>query len=594
MPHRRSFLLAVLLTTGTDLVAQRRPDTRLNTNPLGSAVENRARSQVRGDRIWVVWQDTRSGTSDIRCNRSFDRGASWLAADVQLDVGLPAANSITPEIAVAGNFVHVVWQDLRSSPNRGDIYYNRSTDGGVSWLLGDLRLDTGSAPGAADSHTPVVYAAGSTVCVVWADTRNGSADIYGNRSLDGGATWLPTAVRIDAGDVAGSSISLAPRVAGDGNTVHVVWEDARGGNRDVYYNRSGDGGATWLPAAVRLDHAPAPAFATDPRLACEGTQLNVVWVDDRNGLTDIYANRSLDGGTSWLSTDGRLDTDAPGGGGSTKPRVVASGAAVYVAWEDYRTFVQPQIFFRRSIDGGTSWLGSDRLVNTSTASCYSFDPSLAAHGSLVCIAWDAQVCGGGGMSDIYGNRSLDGGATWLPADVRLDTDPVGSHHSYEPDVHVDGDRCSVVWHDFRSLPGRSEIVWNVPFGLLPYGAGTPGTGGLTPHLTGTGRGTLGELVSFDLGNAVGGTVGALLLGGPGSKIAVPFLGGTVLVSPVTSLGFAASGAPGLAGAGAASLPLAIPASASLVGFELNAQAVLLDAGAAVGLALTNGVEAWIG
>ena len=62
---------------------------------------------------------------------------------------------------------------------RRDIYANFSLDGGRTFQPQDVRMDSGNA-GAADSETPVVYAAHGIAHVVWVDRRNDqiNGDIY--------------------------------------------------------------------------------------------------------------------------------------------------------------------------------------------------------------------------------------------------------------------------------------------------------------------------------------------------------------------------------------------------------------------------------
>ena len=106
-----------------------------------------------------------------------------------------------------------------------------------------------------------------------------------------------------------------PKIAASGREVYLRWEDGRNGNSDIYLNRSLDAGSTRLPLNVRLDtgSAPGAAYSSRPRVATAGGAFMVVWEDGRNGWPDIYENRSLDAGSTWLATDVRLDTgDAPG------------------------------------------------------------------------------------------------------------------------------------------------------------------------------------------------------------------------------------------------------------------------------------------
>jgi hypothetical protein len=578
-----------------DATAQRDPDRRINTNPAGGAVCNRPRVATAGDRAYVVWQDTRSGFSDIYATRSLDRGGTWLASDRRLDLAGSMGQSIAPEICASGDVVHVVWEEHRASPQIGDVFYNRSLDGGATWLAADVRLDLGVAAGAGDAVFPQVVCDGNAVHVVWADGRSGFDDVYYNRSLDGGTTWLAADVRLDTGDAAGAFVSTDPRLVCRGSNVHVVWTDNRNGHDDIFCNRSGDGGATWLAAAQRVDHAPGNAFASAPQLACSTTHVHVLWADDRDGLKDVYHSRCALGGTAWQALDTRLDaTDPPGGSDSIQPQLACDGNAVYTVWEDYRTFANPQVFFSRSTDGGVTW-APDALLNPATTNCFSFKPAIACDGARVAVVWESQACGGNGASDVWCRRSLDLGATWLPAEVRLDRDLPGTRASVQAQVALDGDRAYVVWSDHRhSTQGRCDIYFNVPYGMLPYGPALAGTGGIAPRLTGNGAPSPGFTITLDATDVLGGTVGLLALGGPGSQTAVPLLGGTLLVVPAVTLTLLVSGPAGVAGAGASSFTLPLPSSTALLGWNGNFQSAFLDPVAPQGLSLSNAVELWIG
>ena len=63
-------------------------------------------------------------------------------------------------------FVHVVWQDERDG--NSEIYYKRSTDGGVSWGS-DIRLTNNTSY----SEGACVSVSGQIVYVVWFDYRDG-------------------------------------------------------------------------------------------------------------------------------------------------------------------------------------------------------------------------------------------------------------------------------------------------------------------------------------------------------------------------------------------------------------------------------------
>ena len=78
---------------------------------------------------------------------------------------------------------------IKVEASNGEIYYKRSTDAGTSWGA-DTRLT--NAPYFSES--PSIAISGSVLHVVWYDERNnwGDYNIYYKRSTDGGLTWDPT------------------------------------------------------------------------------------------------------------------------------------------------------------------------------------------------------------------------------------------------------------------------------------------------------------------------------------------------------------------------------------------------------------------
>ncbi len=365
------------------------------------------------------------------------------------------AGSFAPQVASSGDSVYVAWEDQRNGSE--DIYFNGSLDGGGSWLSSDIRLNT-DLPGAARSRAPQVAASGASVYVTWVDRRNGSEDIYFNRSLDGGGTWLSSDTRLNT-DLPGAAKSLAPQIAAAGSAVYVTWYDERNGAEDIYFNRSLDAGASWLPVDLRLDtDLPGKGGSIFPQIAAAGDSVYVVWTDRRVSLfteSDIYFNRSLDRGATWLVSDKRMDTDLPGAAPSANPKVAAAGDSVYVIWEEKRTSQQPSdIYFNRSLDNGTSFKKADSRVNRERA-FVAFGYSLAAAGDSVYVAWPGTA---NGLTSSVFNRSLDGGDTWLPNEVRLGSSLPGVPSGVRPQLAASGSALYASWE--HSANGSTDIRFN--------------------------------------------------------------------------------------------------------------------------------------
>ncbi|MEM7204167.1 MAG: sialidase family protein [Planctomycetota bacterium] len=574
-----ALLLGLLLACPAP--AQRQPDRRLDHT---TAIARLPRLAAVDDGIYVVWEDYRNGGSDIFFNRSLDRGLTWLGEDRPAYPPTLGSLAYAPDLAAAGTSVFVAWEDFREGI--ADVYCSSSLDGGTSWLP-PRRLDTDAA-GSGSSQGVRAVAAASTVVVAWEDARAGASDIHCNRSVDGGVTWLAADVRLD-GDVAGAADSFQVDLAVTGSVAYAAWSDARAGATDILLCRSMDGGATWS-APQRIDTDPAGAAESRaPRLATSGDAVFVVWEDDRDGGSAIRFNRSLDRGVTWMADDGRLDT-APLGPRvfSSEVRIATEGDAVYVAWQGGASSLQADMRFNRSLDRGATWLAQDVQVNRDPGGLANHIlPALAVVGDSVYLAWqDYRDL----SAEIYLNRSADRGTTWLPRDLRLNTDPVARVNHKRVALAATAAGVFAAWEDDRRR--CCDIYFTVPFAVFPYGEGTAGTGAVVPALSSAGEPTLGSRLDVTVSGGLGGSMGAWIFSGARTRL--PLLGGELLVEPEVAVPLLLDGALGSAGAGAATLPLSIPSVPGALGRVTHVQALMLDAGAPGGVAMSNGLEIWTG
>jgi hypothetical protein len=168
--------------------------------------------------------------------------------------------------------VHVVWDDYRDGNE--EIYYKRSTDGGVSWPIIDTRLTNNSAV----STSPSVSVSGSAVHVVWQDNRDPIAEIYYKRSTDGGVSW-GTDTRLTNN----SAVSTFPSVSVSGSAVHVVWQDNRDGNFEIYYKRDPTGNVVGMkninseiPKEFKLEQNYPNPFNSNSKIKMQISKLGKV------------------------------------------------------------------------------------------------------------------------------------------------------------------------------------------------------------------------------------------------------------------------------------------------------------------------------
>ena len=279
-----------------------------------------------------------------------------------------------------------------------------------------------------------IAASGNIVHVVWYDTRDGNREIYYKRSVDGGVNWgTDTRMTNANGD------SWYPSISISGLFVHVVWMDTRDGNTEVYYKRSTDEGVSW-EADVRLTNNTSPSAY--PSISVSGLEVHVVW-RDYPGNFEIFYKRSIDGGSNWGS-DTRLTNNSAA---SYEASIAVSGQVVHVVWYDERHGIAEEIYYKRSVDGGVSWGDDIRLTNNAGD---SWAPSVSVSDSTVHIVWydhrDANW-------EIYYKRSTDGGISW-ESDTRLTNDAAQKSN---PCISVSDQVVNVVWEDNRD--GNYEIYY---------------------------------------------------------------------------------------------------------------------------------------
>lgn len=325
------------------------PDVRFTNHPDSSLTSpNNARCiAASGSTIHAAWYDNRDGNYEIYYKRSSDDGSTW-GSDTRLTSD--GFISIRPSLAVSGLTVHLVWYDTRNGNE--EIYYKRSSDGGLSWGS-DTRLTTN----ANNSILPSISVFGSFVNVVWNDTRDGNYEVYYKRSTDAGITW-----EADMRLTNNTSVSLMTSCVISGSTVHVIWDDTRNGPNEIYYKRSTDDGVTWGSDTRLTSNAGVSWF---PSIGCSGSLVQVSWVENSDGNPEIYTKRSTDAGVSWEANLRQTNNPAI----SIRPTVSISGLHVHLVWED-NVEGNEEVYYKFSSNGGISFSPDTRLTNDPSISVY--------------------------------------------------------------------------------------------------------------------------------------------------------------------------------------------------------------------------------
>jgi Neuraminidase (sialidase) len=307
-----------------------------------------------------------------------------------------------------GNVVRVVWAQ------RGRIHYRVSTDAGRTW--GHASPLTS---GTTAQYPCSLELSGSTLHLIWPDSRNGKWELYYKRSTDGGDTWEADTQLTPGMDLfrLGTAIS--------GSVIHVAW-----GSRscaiqtdvglhtwgEIYYKRSIDNGETWEPT-IRLTEPDGSAMR--PGIAAWDKYVYVNWFDRRDSKCvwdwDIYCKRSIDGGATWEGDIRMNDTPYH----SRHPQMITtSGGRVCCLWEDGQYhdgknwLGDAALYVSLSDDQGQTWTRSKRITFVNAPNAWATHPKTYASGSRVHLVWTDSPEGPHGPQAAYYMTSPDGGATW--------------------------------------------------------------------------------------------------------------------------------------------------------------------------------------
>ncbi len=265
------------------------PQRVVNRNSGASPVAGRPQVAVTGSGRFVwAWREARAGdTFDVFATFSDSATAAIPGGNesrLDSDAGDARASDF-PQLAVDGDAVYVVWQDVSTTPGGGaDVVFVRSTNGGASFGAERILDDPAGEVSASFTPSLAVDAAGDRVFVAWEDRREGT-QIYASASGDGGATF-GAAIRASSlgGEPVSGTIREPALVYAGGDTLVVAYVVRAGGVDRVFATSSVDAGATWQLSHAGLDLGPGPAL--EPAIAAVtggglAVAAIVVWTDFR-------------------------------------------------------------------------------------------------------------------------------------------------------------------------------------------------------------------------------------------------------------------------------------------------------------------------
>lgn len=460
--HRDGQQAEIYYRRSLDVGATWQPEVRLSDVPHESWVPAVASS---GRDVYVGWVDTKDGNEEEYIRASHDGGVTW-GPSVRLTDH--RANSWASSIAVSGQTVHVAWFDQRDA-----LMHPLDAELILDEALRMVGVPVESAPtgvmvphpeGAikqrAERKLRLIQAATSE----WVQRGGDGVKLHAIMHEFERMTHPEISEALQQLDRALAMLALAPEPALPASLPLDDLEMVRG-YLERRVTRIQAAVPAWVKQGGNQQHLEAmmreverlvrgASYADKERKLDEAMQLLGLALDDAPPAEAIQSAYYLDVlGQRVQMKMTRLQAAVPAwvqqGGDLGRLQAILQRfePAMQNAMSEW------DIYYRRSVDGGTTWEPEVRLTSASGS---SQRPSIVARGDQLYVAW---FDGRDGNTEIYGKSSSDGGRTWSQ-DARLTQAP---GESLYVSVTATPDAVHLVWCDTREGPRAiyyQRLAWS--------------------------------------------------------------------------------------------------------------------------------------
>lgn len=174
---------------------------RLNEAGQGPAIAS-SKAQLSTDQhgtVYAIWlEEEGPNRARLLFTRSTDFGMTWSAPRVRLDLSSPVKGWLAGAEVRSDDAGHVwvLWQEIDPSSKGWQLLMNRSEDHGESWRQRATALTGPAQRGGKFRNVSLLNGMQGRLYVAWDGGHENSQEIYFNRSTDFGATWLSREVQV--------------------------------------------------------------------------------------------------------------------------------------------------------------------------------------------------------------------------------------------------------------------------------------------------------------------------------------------------------------------------------------------------------------
>jgi hypothetical protein len=385
---------------------------------------------VSGSNVYVVWTDVVEPTQ-IHFKKSSDNGINFenttnLSKFPEEPItDIPSA----PHIAAIRNFVYVIWEDkniMDKNKFQNAIFFKKSSDNGINF-----ENTTNLSKNDGNSKNPQIYVDGRNVYVAWENSTPESAEIFFRESTNNGMSFGYTI------NLSKNGHSNFPRVAAAGNNAYVVWH-----NRHAGFSTGGGDDEICFRHGINTNgfrNSVSSNYSKQyDRYIASLSRLKLPCLPSNATLFD----KTLSFGNPTQISEGNFN--------STDPAIATAGNNVYVVWMNNTLNNETNILFRASANNGITF---GKTVEISDKDLHIDLPQIAAAGNNVYVVWREN-------NVILFRASANNGITFGKT-VEI-SDKIGNADF--PRVAAAGNNVYVVWRENNVILFRASANNGITFG----------------------------------------------------------------------------------------------------------------------------------
>ncbi|GEM_PF-2113036 len=389
-----------------------------------------------------IWRLIRTGLPGIAlgtflCTRLLSAEPDALISAefaLELPTTIPAPSAqFAPAIASDGTNYLAVWQDNRNNTGL-DLYATRITTNGVVLDPSGFAISTA----INDQTYPTIAFNGTNYLVAWQDGRNGNQAIYATLVSPDGKVIGTNATAI----VNVSNDQRLPSVSSLNGNFLIAWQDGRNGavNQDIFAAQINGSGLLVETNGFIVSNAANSQSA--PAVTTVGTNYLVAWHDFRSGVNlDVYAARVSTAGTV-LDTAGIAVSTAANNQWNVS--AAGTGDTALITWEDSRNGTDDDVFAARISTSGTV-LDANGLPVVQEAN-QQRRPAIEVLNGDFYVTWQDNRAASG--FDLYGATLQTSDGAVSPVGGSLISDAANDQRF--PTAASNGNQLLVVWEDIRN------------------------------------------------------------------------------------------------------------------------------------------------